>query len=57
MVKTMKKYFDQQIVVCILYGVKNSIFSFRELEYKIKKDYIFQNIIGLKYVPDYSTFF
>lgn len=51
-----RKYSDEQIVSCMLYGVKNSIFSLRELEYRIKQDYVFQSIINLKQVPDYSTF-
>ncbi|WP_242850451.1 transposase, partial [Clostridium botulinum] len=50
------KYSDQQIVACMIYGVNNSIFSLRELEYKIKQDIVFQKIIGLKEVPDHSTF-
>lgn len=33
-----RKYSDEQIVACMLYGVKNSIFSLRELE----------SLIGLK---------
>lgn len=33
-----RKYSDEQIVACMLYGVKNSIFSLRELEYSIKQD-------------------
>ncbi|WP_420865156.1 hypothetical protein [Clostridium novyi] len=32
----------------MIYGVNNSIFSLRELEYKIKQDIVFQKIIGLK---------
>ena len=51
-----RKYSDQQIVACMLYGVKNSIFSLRELEYRIKQDYTFKAIIELTEVPDYSTF-
>ena len=51
-----RKYSDEQIVSCMLYGVKNSIFSLRELEYRIKQDYVFQSIINLTQVPDYSTF-
>jgi len=51
-----RKYSDEQIVVCMLYGVKNSIFSLRELEYRIKGDLVFQSIINLKQVPDHSTF-
>jgi hypothetical protein len=51
-----RKYSDEQIVACMLYGVKNSIFSLRELEYRIKQDYLFQSIIQLNQVPDYSTF-
>ncbi|WP_238901450.1 transposase [Clostridium sp. YIM B02500] len=51
-----RKYSDEQIVACILYGVKSSIFSLRELEYRIKQDYVFQSIIQLNQVPDYSTF-
>ena len=51
-----RKYSDQQIVACMLYGVKNSIFSLRELEYRIKQDCIFISIIQLNEVPDYSTF-
>ena len=50
-----RKYSDQQIVCCMLYGVKNSIFSLRELEYKIKQDHIFKSIIQIDDVPDYST--
>lgn len=45
-----------QIVCCMLYGVKNSIFSLRELEYRIKQDYVFKSIIEIDEVPDYSTF-
>ena len=51
-----RKYSDQQIVCCMLYGVKNSIFSLRELEYRIKQDYVFKSIIEIDEVPDYSTF-
>ncbi|WP_035789943.1 transposase, partial [Clostridium beijerinckii] len=51
-----RKYSDEQIVACILYGVKSSIFSLRELEYRIKQDHVFQSIIQLDQVPDYSTF-
>ena len=51
-----RKYSDQQMVACMLYGVKNSIFSLRELEYRIKQDYIFKSMIQLNEVPDYSTF-
>ncbi|WP_315068786.1 transposase [uncultured Clostridium sp.] len=51
-----RKYSDEQIVACILYCVKNSIFSLRELEYRIKQDYMFRSIIQLDQVPDYSTF-
>lgn len=40
----------------MIYGVKNSIFSLRELEYRVKQDFIFRQIIGLTDVPDYSTF-
>lgn len=38
----------------MLSGVKNSIFTFRELEYRIKQDYIFKAIIQLNEVP-YSS--
>lgn len=51
-----RKYSDEQIVACMLYGVKNSIFSLRELEYRIKQDYVFKSIVNLQQVPDYSTF-
>lgn len=51
-----RKYSDEQIVACMLYGVKNSIFSLRELEYRIKQDYVFKSIIQFNQVPDYSTF-
>ena len=51
-----RKYSDEQIVACMLYGVKNSIFSLRELEYRIKQDHVFRSIIQLNQVPDYSTF-
>ncbi len=50
-----RKYTDQQIVACLVYQVKNNIFSLRELEWKIKQDIHFQSIIGLEEVPDYST--
>ncbi|MDY4077741.1 MAG: transposase [Clostridium sp.] len=50
-----RKYSDEQIVCCMLYGVKNSIFSLRELEYQIKQDHIFKSIIQINDVPDYST--
>jgi len=51
-----RKYSDEQIVACMLYGVKNSIFSLRELEYEIKKDYVFRYIILIDQTPDYATF-
>ena len=51
-----RKYSDMQIVCCMLYGVKNSIFSLRELEYRIKQDHVFKAIIQINEVPDYSTF-
>jgi len=51
-----RKYSDEQIVACMLYGVKNSIFSLRELEYRIMQDYVFRSIVQLNEVPDYSTF-
>ena len=50
-----RKYSDEQIVCCMLYGVKNSIFSLRELEYRIKQDHIFKSIIQINDVLDYST--
>ncbi|WP_238861426.1 transposase [Clostridium sp. YIM B02569] len=50
-----RKYSDEQMVACMLYDVKHSIFSVRELEYEIKKDYVFQSIINLNEIPDYST--
>lgn len=50
-----RKYSDEQIVCCMIYGVKNSIFSLRELEYKIKQDHVFKAIIQINEVPDYST--
>lgn len=34
----------------------NSIFSLRELEYRIKQEHIFKSIIQINDVPDYSTF-
>ena len=40
----------------MIYGVNNSILSLRELEYKIKQDYIFKSIIQINEVPNYSTF-
>lgn len=49
------KYSDVQIIACAIYGVRNSIFSLRELEYKINKDPIFKYIIGIDKAPDYST--
>ena len=44
------KYRSMNIMfnVMVMYGVKNSIFSLRELEYRIKQDYVFQSIINLK---------
>lgn len=42
-----RKYSDEQIVACMIYGVKNIIFSLRELEYEIKKDYVFRVIIHI----------
>ncbi|ONI46481.1 hypothetical protein AN642_00595 [Epulopiscium sp. SCG-B10WGA-EpuloA2] len=50
------KYNDIQIILCMLYGVKNSIFSLRELEYKINRDFSFRVSIGICKSPDYSTF-
>lgn len=50
-----RKYTDEQIVACMIYQVKYSIFSLRELEWRIKQDATFKAIIGLKDVPDYTT--
>lgn len=49
------KYSDEQIIACAIYGVRNSIFSLRELEYKINRDPVFKYIIGIDKAPDYST--
>ncbi|MGL5764360.1 MAG: transposase, partial [Sarcina sp.] len=51
-----KKFTDQQIITCAIYGVHHSIFSLRELEYKINRDFVFKEIIGITNAPDYSTF-
>ncbi|MGL5612562.1 transposase [Cetobacterium sp.] len=51
-----KKFTDQQIIACAIYGVHYSIFSLRELEYKINRDLVFKEIIGITNAPDYSTF-
>ncbi|MGL5067520.1 MAG: transposase, partial [Sarcina sp.] len=50
-----RKFTDQQIIACAIYGVYHSIFSLRELEYKIDRDILFKNIIGIDNAPDYST--
>jgi len=50
------KYNDKQIISCLIYGIKNNIFSLRELEYKINQDIVFMTIIGIEKSPDYSTF-
>ena len=49
------KYSDEQILACTIYGVRNSIFSLRELEYKINRDPLFKYTIGIDKSPDYST--
>lgn len=49
------KYSDEQILACAIYGVRNSIFSLRELEYKINRDPLFKYTIGIDKAPDYST--
>lgn len=51
-----RKYSDHQIFCCMIYGVKNSIFSLKELEYRIKQNHVFKSIIQINEVPDYSTF-
>lgn len=38
----------------MLYGIKNSIFSLREFEYRIKQDHVFKSIIQINKVPDYT---
>lgn len=50
------KYSDIQMIMCMLYKSKNNIFSFRHLEYSLKRDTEFCKIIGLEDIPDYSTF-
>lgn len=50
------KYSDIQMIMCMLYKSKNNIFSFRHLEYSLKRDAEFCKIIGLEDIPDYSTF-
>lgn len=42
------------MIACMLSGVKNSIFTFRDLEYHIKQYYIFKVIIQLNEAP-YSS--
>ena len=49
------KYSDEQILACTIYGVRNSIFSLRELEYKINRDPLFKYTIGIDKASDYST--
>ena len=49
------KYSDEQILACAIYVVRNSIFSLRELEYKINRDPLFKYTIGIDKAPDYST--
>lgn len=49
------KYSDTQIIACAIYGVRNSIFSLRELEYKINRDPLFKHIIEIDKAPDCST--
>ena len=49
------KYSDEQILACVVYGVRNSIFSLRELEYKINRDPLFKYIIGINKASEYST--
>jgi len=51
-----RKYSDQQMIACLIYQVNHSIFGFRELEWRIQQDVVFQKIIGLSSVPDFSTF-
>lgn len=51
-----KKYSDLQIIKCLLYKVRNKIYCLRELESKLKEDFLALGIIGLNEVPDYSTF-
>lgn len=45
-----------QIIACLVYKVKNSITSFRELEYKINEDREFRRAIGIEKSPDHSYF-
>ena len=49
------KYSDEQILAYAIYGVRNSIFSLRELEYKINRDPLFKYTIGIDKASDYST--
>ena len=51
-----KKFTDQQIIACAIYGVHHSIFSLRELECKINRDLVFKKIISITNAPDYSTY-
>ena len=40
----------------MLYGIKNSIFSLRKLEHRIKQYHIFKSIIQINELSDYSIF-
>ena len=51
-----KKYTDLQIIKCKLYMIMNNIYCLRELEWKLFNDQLAVSIIGLKEVPDHSTF-
>lgn len=45
------KYYNEKIVACIIYVVRNNIFSLREYRQEIK----YLNIIGFDKVLNYST--
>ncbi|MGM0472313.1 MAG: transposase, partial [Bacillota bacterium] len=51
-----KKYTDLEIIKCKLYMIMNNIYCLRELEWKLFHDQLAVSIIGLKEVPDHSTF-
>lgn len=50
------RFQDVQIMKCVVYQIHYRIVSFRELEWKLKRDYWTLRAIGLTEVPDHTTF-
>jgi Transposase DDE domain/Transposase domain (DUF772) len=50
------RFQDVQIIKCVVYQIHYRIVSFRELEWRLRRDFWVIRAIGLSEIPDHTTF-